>query len=117
MKIFPEVLERHTLFLQWFSWCLLSHTGSGGVLSLSALRQAGELHFPVLASSLHLKCWSVFTHMQREYHMCNINLSTLFNVIFWWCFFFFSSFAAHFEAKEAGDLSTLFDVGGIVGKR
>lgn len=31
--------------------------------------------------------------------------------------FLFFSFAAHFEAKEAGELSTLFDVGGIVGKR
>lgn len=25
-------------------------------------------------------------------------------------------FLAHFEAKEAGDMSTLFDVGGILGK-
>lgn len=29
-------------------------------------------------------------------------------------FFLFSK--AHFSAKEAGDLSTLFDVGGIIGE-
>jgi len=30
------------------------------------------------------------------------------------CFLFF--FSAHFDAKQAGDMSTLFDVGGILGK-
>lgn len=30
--------------------------------------------------------------------------------------FCFCFFLAHFEAKEAGDMSTLFDVGGILGK-
>lgn len=29
---------------------------------------------------------------------------------------FFSSILAHFDAKEAGDMSTLFDVGGILGR-
>lgn len=38
-------------------------SGGGGVLSLSAVRQAGQLHFPLLASPLHLKRWWALAHV------------------------------------------------------
>lgn len=51
--------------------CLFSPcpAGGGGVLSLSAVRQAGQLHFPLLASSLHLKCWWALTHVGAAHEM------------------------------------------------
>lgn len=106
-------------FFNCFKWFYVSHKGGGGVLSLSAVRQAGQLHFPVLASSLHLKCWSVFTHMLYFYVYVRTYvtfLTTPFKYLFLKSLCVFLSFSAHFEAKEAGDMSTLFDVGGIVGK-
>lgn len=55
--------DRHFKLLLGFFHDVFCLSGRGGVLALSAFCQTGQLHLPLLASSLHLKCWSVFTHI------------------------------------------------------
>lgn len=94
------------LHLKYFLFlCVCLIPGSGGVFTLSAFCQTGQLHVPVLASSLHLKRRSV----------SNLALFNLFRITDLHSALSFL-YAAHFKAKEAGDMSTLFDVGGILGK-
>lgn len=87
--------DRHFKLLLGFFHDVFCLSGRGGVLPLSAFCQTGQLHLPLLASSLHLKCWSVFTHIILLLRQANDQFTwfkAVFRVNAFVLFLFFSTF-------------------------